>query len=130
MNMWRTLVQLYAMRAREFSDAVAALGHHLRFGPEACPDLLEEIRTRREACIAVGAEFDRHIIENANAVENAAENLAGTSWWAERMARAVQLWLPLREPTPPWDMPDYPQTWLGLIWWRRMVRWQMYEYQI
>ena len=65
--MWHILAQRYAIRAREFSDAVAALGHQAHVGPEACRELLEAIRTRREACIAVGDELERYLEEKADA---------------------------------------------------------------
>ena len=65
MNMWHILTQRYAIRAREFSDAVAALGQQAHVGPEACRELLEAIRARREACIAVGDELERYLAGKA-----------------------------------------------------------------
>jgi hypothetical protein len=56
--MWRKLVQRYAIRAREFSDSVAALGRQVHFGPKASRDLLEEIRTRRDLCNEVANEIE------------------------------------------------------------------------
>jgi hypothetical protein len=47
---WHKLVQRYAIRAREFSDTVAALGRGAHFGPIECVEQLEEIRTRRALC--------------------------------------------------------------------------------
>jgi hypothetical protein len=63
--MWHELAQRYAIQAREFSDAVAALGRQAHVGPQACKELLEIIRTRREACIAVADELDRHLMQKA-----------------------------------------------------------------
>jgi hypothetical protein len=77
--MFHTLVQRYAMRAREFSDAVAALGHQARLGPEACADLLEDIRTRREACTAAAEELDQYLLDTANPIELLALSGAGAS---------------------------------------------------
>lgn len=58
--MWRELVKIYAIRAREFSDAVARLGRHAEMGPESL-SLLQEIRRRRELCCSAGDEIERHI---------------------------------------------------------------------
>ena len=41
--MWNHLVQVYALRAQEFSDAVARLGKHTHPGPDTL-GLMEEIK--------------------------------------------------------------------------------------
>jgi hypothetical protein len=64
---WRELVERYATRAREFSDAVAALGGVVHLGPMASRDLLEEIRTRRDLCNEVSDEVERHLNRKSSA---------------------------------------------------------------
>jgi hypothetical protein len=59
--MWRQLVQRYAIRAREFSDAVAALGREAHLGPSASRQRLEEIRRRRNLCNQVADEVERYL---------------------------------------------------------------------
>jgi hypothetical protein len=69
--MWRELVQRYAIRAREFSDTVAALGRQAHPGSEASRKLLEEIRTRRDLCNEVANEIGRYL-KDAAAVDGTA----------------------------------------------------------
>jgi hypothetical protein len=68
--MWLELVQRYAIRAREFSDAVAALGREARLGSARSQDLLKEIRRRREACNEVADEFERYVRLHASAADS------------------------------------------------------------
>ena len=58
--MVRKLLELYALRAREFSDAVARLGRHQQIGPETL-GLIQEIERLRGLCDAAAAELDRYI---------------------------------------------------------------------
>jgi hypothetical protein len=58
--MLRELLQLYAIRAREFSDAVGRLGEHDRIGPEFL-QLIAEIKRRHELCTSSGEDLDRWI---------------------------------------------------------------------
>jgi hypothetical protein len=57
--MLRKLVRQYAIRAREFSDAVASLGEHARNGPEL-PGL-SEIRRLQALCISSSRELERYV---------------------------------------------------------------------
>ena len=68
--MVRKLLELYALRAREFSDAVACLGRHGEIGPEFLA-LIDEIERLRGLCDAAAAELDRYISQCAKT--NAAE---------------------------------------------------------
>jgi hypothetical protein len=63
---WRVLVERYAMRAREFSDAVALLGQTGLLSAERC-ELLETIRERHDACMAAADEVDQYIQQKAAA---------------------------------------------------------------
>jgi hypothetical protein len=65
-SLWRILVERYAMRAREFSDAVALLGKTGLSQPER-RKLLEAIRERHAACMAAADEVDRYIRQKAAA---------------------------------------------------------------
>jgi hypothetical protein len=58
--MWNHLVQVYALRAREFSDVVARLGKHTHPGPDTF-GLLEEIQRLQTLCIAAGDELSRYL---------------------------------------------------------------------
>jgi len=58
--MWRELVRVYAIRAREFSDTAARLGKQARIGPEFL-ELLDEVKQRHVLCDAAGDELDRYI---------------------------------------------------------------------
>ena len=65
-QLWCELVQRYAIRARVYSDGVAALGQKAHLGPEqsrhpSSPDILDDIQTRLELCIAVDGEIDRYV---------------------------------------------------------------------
>ena len=62
--MVRKLVELYALRAREFSDAVARLGRHQQIGPETF-GLIQELERLRGLCDAAAAELDRYISQCA-----------------------------------------------------------------
>ena len=58
--MWRELVQDYALRAREFSEAVAILGQHSPLGQESLRQLAE-IEDRQAACGAAAHALERYI---------------------------------------------------------------------
>jgi hypothetical protein len=58
----RELVQRYALRAREFSDAVARLGEHAHIGPEFL-QVMEEIKRLHVFCSATENELDRYIAQ-------------------------------------------------------------------
>jgi hypothetical protein len=58
--MLQPLLEAYARRAREFSDAVACLGRHQRIGPETLK-LMQEIKKRLALCDAAAAALDRYI---------------------------------------------------------------------
>ena len=62
--MVRKLLELYALRAREFSDAVARLGRHQQIGPEIL-GLIQEIERLRGLCDAAATELDRYISQRA-----------------------------------------------------------------
>lgn len=62
--MWRELVEVYAVRAREFSDAVARLGQHENRGAEF-EKLMEEIKTRQALCRAASDELERYLEQRA-----------------------------------------------------------------
>jgi hypothetical protein len=66
--MWRELLQLYAVQAREFPDAVARLGQHehVEIGRDALT-LREEIKRRQAVCTAVGDDLDRFIEQRTDA---------------------------------------------------------------
>jgi hypothetical protein len=67
--LWRELVTLYAIRAREFADAVAALGRDPRRGPVGSREVLEEIRARREVCNEVADEVENYLNPRASAAD-------------------------------------------------------------
>ena len=54
----RRAIELYALRAREFSDAVAGLGRHQQIERELLV-LLQEIKRLRALCDEAAAELDR-----------------------------------------------------------------------
>ena len=54
----RQAIELYAMRAREFSDAVAGLGRHQKIERELL-GLLREIERLRGLCDEAAAELNR-----------------------------------------------------------------------
>jgi len=64
---WRALVQRYAMRAREFSDAVAALGQEAHIGPEACRVRVDTIRSKLDMCVAAADDLELHLQKKADA---------------------------------------------------------------
>ena len=57
---WQQVVEGYAIRAREYADAVARLGRIGQSGPELIP-LMEDIKTRYALCGAAGDELDQYI---------------------------------------------------------------------
>jgi len=58
--MLRELSELYARRAREYSDAVALLGQHQQIGPEFL-GLIQEIARLRHLCSEAADELDRYV---------------------------------------------------------------------
>jgi hypothetical protein len=68
--MWRELVQRYAIRAREFSDAVASLGREAGLEPAPSQGVLKEITRRRELCNEVAGEIERYVKLNASAADS------------------------------------------------------------
>jgi len=70
--MWRESVRVYAIRAREFSEAAARLGKQTSIGPEFL-ELWEEVKRRHALCNAVGNELDGYIaqVNPARKSENA-----------------------------------------------------------
>jgi hypothetical protein len=70
--MWRELVQRYAIRVREYSDAVAALGREAHLGPSASRALLEEVRKRRKLCNDAADELERYLKTKASAADHPA----------------------------------------------------------
>jgi hypothetical protein len=66
--MLRKLLQLYAIRAREFSEAVARLGEHERDHGKIEPEflrLLEEIERRQAHCQTSGEDLRRYVAKEA-----------------------------------------------------------------
>ena len=61
------LFQLYANRAREYSDAVARLGQHREIGPDFF-ELVKEIKRRHELCALANLELDKYIEQNAGSL--------------------------------------------------------------
>ena len=57
------LVQTYAVRAREFSDAVASLGRHTHIG-QAFLEAIQETKRLHTLCNAAGDDLYRHIDEH------------------------------------------------------------------
>lgn len=55
----RQAIELYALRAREFSDAVAGLGRDQQIERELIL-LLREIKRLRALCDEAAVELDRH----------------------------------------------------------------------
>ena len=66
---WHLLVERYARRAREFSDAVALLGQ-ANLPTEDCHELLEAIRARLKSCVATAEEVDQYVKRKADAAHN------------------------------------------------------------
>ena len=65
--MWSELVESYALRAREFSDAVASLGQEVHLGPEAAGEVLNQIQAKHQSCMAIADEIDRYLKLKADA---------------------------------------------------------------
>jgi hypothetical protein len=63
-TMWRVLVVRYAMRAREFSDAVALL-EQASLPPVECSDLLKAITVRHESCMVAARDVERYVRQTA-----------------------------------------------------------------
>jgi hypothetical protein len=53
-------VQLYAIRARHFADAVARLGQHHQIGPEVF-GLIKETKRLRDLCDGAANQLDQYI---------------------------------------------------------------------
>ena len=58
--MWRELVRVYAIQAREFSEIAARLGKQASVGPEFL-ELCEEVKKRHALCNAAGEQLYRYI---------------------------------------------------------------------
>jgi hypothetical protein len=59
----RKIVEVYALRARQYSDAVARLGRHDRTGPELSA-LVNEIRRLRALCDEAAGKLDQYISQD------------------------------------------------------------------
>jgi hypothetical protein len=57
------MTEVYARRAREFSEAVALLGGHRQVGPEVVT-LMQETRRRRSLCLDAAERFERCVQES------------------------------------------------------------------
>jgi len=66
---WRLLVERYARRAREYSDAVARLGR-ANLPVAECHELLEAIKARHKSCMAAAEEIDRYVKQDADTAHN------------------------------------------------------------
>jgi hypothetical protein len=66
---WRVLVERYAKRAREYSDAVALLGR-ANLPAADCHEQLEAIKARHKSCVAAAEEIDRYVKQKADAARN------------------------------------------------------------
>jgi hypothetical protein len=60
----RKILELYALRAHEFSDAVARLGRHHQIGPELLA-VIHETKKLRGLCDAAAEELDQYISQRA-----------------------------------------------------------------
>ena len=58
--MLRKHLQLYAIRAREFSDLTARLGEHKQNGPQLLK-LITQIKKRQALCISSGENVERYL---------------------------------------------------------------------
>jgi PAS domain S-box-containing protein len=67
---WRDLVARYAIRAREFAEAVAALGRDTRVEAVGSREVLGEIRARLEMCNEVAAEVERYFNQQSSAADS------------------------------------------------------------
>jgi hypothetical protein len=63
------LAQLYAISAREFSDAVARLGQHQRTDQELL-GLIQEIKRLRGLCDAAGDQLDQYLSQAGESEAN------------------------------------------------------------
>jgi len=63
-TMWRVLVVRYAMRAREFSDAVALL-EQANLPPVECSDLLKAITERHVSCMVAAQDVEQYVKQTA-----------------------------------------------------------------
>jgi hypothetical protein len=68
-TLWRVLVERYAERAREYSDAVALLGR-ANLPATECHELLEAIKARHKSCMAAAEEIDRYVKGEADVAHN------------------------------------------------------------
>jgi hypothetical protein len=68
-TIWRVLVERYAKRAREYSDAVALLGR-ANLPATECHELLEAIKARHKSCMAAAEEIDCYVKQKADAAHN------------------------------------------------------------
>jgi hypothetical protein len=68
--MWRSLVETYAIRAREFAEEAARLGGPAHYDQAyLSPEVLEqweEIKRRYKLCGAAGDELDQYIEASAH----------------------------------------------------------------
>jgi hypothetical protein len=64
--MLQSLSELYARRAREFSDTVASLGRYHQIEPGLL-DLFAEIRRKRHLCVDAEEKLARYLDEVRNA---------------------------------------------------------------
>jgi hypothetical protein len=69
--MWQELARQYAIKAREYSDAVAALGE-APVGPQPSQEALKEVRRQRELCNEVADEVERYLKLKASAASGSA----------------------------------------------------------
>jgi hypothetical protein len=67
-TMWHVLVESYAIRTREFSDAVALLGR-ASLPPAQSVKLLEIVNARREACMAAADKLHQYLEQHAPAAK-------------------------------------------------------------
>jgi hypothetical protein len=58
----RELTANYAIRARQFSDAVARLGQHRHIGPGFL-GLLQQVMTLQALCLEAGSELQSYVEE-------------------------------------------------------------------
>ena len=65
---WQALVECYAMRAREFSDAVAQLGR-ANLTPAQCAALLETVNACRGSCMAAADRVQQYLEKKAAAAK-------------------------------------------------------------
>jgi hypothetical protein len=59
-TMWRVLLERYALRAREFSDAVARLGN-ANLPPAECRELLDDVNARHDLCMAAAEDVEQYL---------------------------------------------------------------------